>query len=173
VARAASCDPPEKFLAAPCGRTIEAPTRRLRRPQRELVFEQGRQLRNDHVGEGLRDGQSDEWIVEVAMSPHLRDGYVVVPIRNRTVACDGLEADTLQPVRRWNQDRLRLLVGWNERNEHRPVERLETWIELAPPPTPEDRLLFERELVRHSDDRTDVQIAIRPTVEAFTDSRPK
>src|SRR5688572_33105417 len=81
--------------------TIDRPGERLRRSQRQLVVQQGRQLRRDQIGR-LIDEEADSWIAEGAMAAHLADAHVAVPVRDRAVAGVGLKADTLEAIDRWH-----------------------------------------------------------------------
>ena len=79
------------------GRAIDSPLAELRRPQAQLILEQRRQLRCHEVG-GLTHRQPDPLVAEAAVPPHLDDGDVLVPVRDRPIGGVGLESHTSQPV---------------------------------------------------------------------------
>src|SRR6476620_11300752 len=112
----------EKLLAPLSGGLVERPRWRLRCAQSELIFEQRRAFRRNEIGR-LGDEQSDAPIAEVAMSAHLSDADVAVPIGDRSVAGDGLEADAFEPVDRRNHNRQRPAV---QRNQIGAVEGMMT-----------------------------------------------
>ena len=73
--------------------------RRLRRAQAQLVVQQRRQLRRDQIWR-LIDEQPDAGIVEGALSAHLADADVAVPVRDRAITGERLEADAVQSIDR-------------------------------------------------------------------------
>src|SRR5688572_12284671 len=96
----------EQTLAAVGGLSIEAAFRRLRRAQAQLIVQQGRQLRRDEIRR-LRDEQADAWIVEGALSAHLPNPNVGIPIRDGPIGAERLEPDALQAINRREDNRQR------------------------------------------------------------------
>ena len=106
VAGGASGFVAEQTLAALRCRAIEAVFRRLRGAQTQLIVQQGRQLRGDEIRR-LRDEEADAGIAEVALPAHLPDPHVAVPIRDRPIGGERLEADPLQSIDRREDNRQR------------------------------------------------------------------
>ena len=94
MAGGASSGAGEQVLTAARSGLVEASGRRRRRRQGELILHKSRQL-GGHEVRPLRDADPNPEIAETAVSTHLRDTHVVVPIGDDPVAGIRLESDTL------------------------------------------------------------------------------
>src|SRR5262245_45452667 len=74
---------------------VKRPGRRFWHVQPQLIVEQRREL-GRHEIRRLCDREIDAWVAEIAMATHLADTHIAVPIRDRAVRREGLEADTFQ-----------------------------------------------------------------------------
>ena len=178
---------PSKTARPGAQRPRRTTPRRLRRGERQLVEVERRQLRGDQIGlvpdmaeAVLRSHRKllcvvQPVVVEVAAAVHFEVRDERVPVGHGAPAGVGRKVDAGEPERRRDQRRRRLSVG----PECLAVEE-EHRVELARPPAGED--LVDRRLVdaedvgerllvrRQPDDRADVQVAVRPAVEAATDA---
>src|SRR5204863_1405298 len=86
----------EHSPSADCRPSIEAVSRRLGRPQAQLIIEQSGELRRDEV-RPLSDREAKPRIAEAAVSAHLTDADITVPVGDRSIAGEGLEPNPFQP----------------------------------------------------------------------------
>src|SRR5262245_3475287 len=94
----------KQLLSADGRGLVETVRRRVGHAQLKLVVEQRLEFRRHEI-RCLYDRDVDPWIVEAAMSAHLADADVAVPVRDRPVSREGLEPDTLQAEDRGDDDR--------------------------------------------------------------------
>src|SRR5262245_58911517 len=99
----------EEMLATLCGSFVEAAGRRLGHTQSQLIVEQGRKLWRDEIRR-LRDREADSRIAEPAVTAHLSNADIAIPIRDRSVRGEALEPDAFQPEDRRDDNRARWAV---------------------------------------------------------------
>src|SRR5262249_38287194 len=102
---------------------------------------------------------ADPGIGEMAVSVHLRDRDIVIPVGYDAVPGIDLASDVTESEGRWNYDRMILAVD------------VETRIVFAGTPRVIDLFLWWSRHVRERDDRADVEIAIGPPIQTMADSR--
>ena len=102
-----------------------------------------------------------------ALSAHLSDADVAVPVRDRAVRGEGFEADAFQAIDRRDDDWQRRAV---QRKDIGAVERMMARIVFARTPGVEFRLGRGVERGRQGDDRADIQIDVRPPVQPPADA---
>src|SRR5262245_6131541 len=143
---------PEEMLSALCRLPVEAARRRLRHGQSLLVVEQRCKFWRNQIWR-LPDRQTGPRIAEAAVTTHLSDSNVAIPVGDWTVGRERLEADPLQPEDRWDDDRQRRAVQWNQVDS---VECVMAWVVLAGAPRSTLRLERVRHHRRQGDDGSDV-----------------
>src|SRR6266849_7041852 len=156
----------EQPLAALCGFFVTASSRRIRDTQTQLILQQCPKLRSDEI-RCLRNRQADAWIAEVSMTAHLPHSHVAVPVRDGPIGSERLEADALQSVNGRDHNRQRWTI---QRNEVRAVERMVSGIVLPGTPRSELRLEGIVQRRRQGNDRTAVQVKIRPSIQPLADT---
>src|SRR5687767_7800285 len=104
MTRSAVCFTLEQGLPPCRGRDVEAARRRWRLAKAQLVLTERGQLRRDEVWR-LNDLNAKSRIAEVALSVHLGDGDVCVPIRHRSLGGERFLVDTEEAVRRRQHER--------------------------------------------------------------------
>ena len=156
----------EQTFAASRGGGIKASGRWSWCKQTQLVVQECGQFRCHPIW-FLRDGETDPGIAEVALPAHLRDADIAVPVRDRAIAGVSFEPDALQPVDWWEEHWQR---GAVQRNDVEAVERMVSWVVSSGSPGAELGLGRVVQRWGQAENRTDIQIAVWPSIEAPADA---